>query len=453
MHFSGNSFGISSSRLIELSRYLISFAGVGSVNQFLIKWEDTKGIGEWIRIAEGNRQIDTITFLDASSSFYEFLFKHGMLSKAIFSRKLGSSFFKKLIDACSVDHLSVSDLEKERLLIIISRLKFAWEVLEYEPLERVWIYSMELSKVLAGLDRLEILPNLIEVWCHRPLTPSAKISMGSVLSFEPVEDVNALSEDQRVHLLKETAWYRAIAEGGFTSRLTTIEDTLPLANKIWVTILNTLFKQKMEYTVDSLGWEAIYLYANTDKIIENYMITALCLGIDEKAVVEAAFDSTNVLHRDGTFQLVATKGEVFQKALLRTLVYCKEFFKFDELLKERAIKDVGDFIQRLLGLMKSERILRKQFGESVFQQTLSNWRMISVNCDVSTCVKIFAGMLAVDIDKCRKSEELSRWFNGPNLMQARHLDLKQKAEVFGYITVFVGPTPYLQNKKFIDAIM
>ncbi len=326
IHFSSKIFYISSSWLNQLPGYFVSFAGVGSVNQFLIKWEDNKSIDGWIRIAEGKTQLDTLTFLDASSSFYEFLFNHGMLSKAIFSRKLGSSFFEKLITACSVDHLSISDVDKERLLIVISRLKFAWEVLECEPLERVWIYSIELSKVLASLDRLEILTKLIEVWCHRPLTPSAKIRLGSVLSFEPVEDVNVLSEDQRVHLLKETSWYRAIAEEGFISRLSTTIDTRPLANKIWDTILNTIFKQKMEYTADSLGWEASCLSANAEKIVEHYMITALRLGVDEKTVVDAAFDPTNVLHRDGSFQLVTTKGEIFQKVLLRTLVYCKEFF-------------------------------------------------------------------------------------------------------------------------------
>ncbi|CAL8086577.1 unnamed protein product [Orchesella dallaii] len=421
----------------------------GSVEAYLIGVENEKGLENWIDIAEssvnnGNGIQDQLVFLEASSDFYNFLFLNGVLKKTLFTNS--KSVFCKILLGLSTateDEHRLNDEETLILLRMFSRLKFAWELLDSESLNILLKYAMELSKNHLS-NAPELLGALVEVWTFRAPTATMKTVCHSLFIFDP--DSLIQREDKSV-ALREVQWYRAVAEGGLLTCMLTQDNLNAMNEKLWSAIQSTLFIQKS--TTAGQSWESHTLSLHCKKIIESYLVIALCGGIDLNTVVDATYDATCVTHHDGTFRLAVTKGQIFQKELVTALIHCDKLFEFDVLVLQKPIKDVGEFIQRTLSLLKSDRSLKRRFGQTVFDKTMKHWRMISINCDVQTTVKIFAGLIAVDANACRNSVDLSSWWNGNYLMSATHLDLKQKAEVFGYVCVFSSS----RNRKIIEELL
>ncbi|ODN03733.1 DNA-dependent protein kinase catalytic subunit [Orchesella cincta] len=422
----------------------------GSTEAYLIGVEEERGLENWISIAEGsasmgNKIQDQLNFLEASSDFYNFLFENEVLKKTVFTNP--KSVFCKTLLGLNTDiegEERFSDEQIPGLLRMFSQLKFAWELLDSESLNILWECSMELSKNHLSNHTPGLLADLVEVWTFRAPSRKMKTLCHSLFTFEPYD---LMQSDDKSAALRQVQWYRAVAEGGLFTSILNQTDLEEIKDKLWASILSSLYKQ----TPTSTGqiWETHNLDHNSRKIIESYLVIALCSGLDHATVVDATFDATNLTHHDGTFRLTATKGQIFQKVLMDALIYCDKLFEFDALVQQKPIKDVGEFTQRMLALLKSDRKLKRRFGKTVFDKTLKNWTMISNNCDVPTTVKIFAGLLAVDANACRNSLELSSWWNGKYLMNATHLDLKQKAEVFGYASVFTSSS----NSRIVDDIL
>lgn len=438
-----------------INKMLNFLLDVGSTERCLALWEEqNKGPECWTSIAEvkvAETLVNQIVFLDASSSFYNFLDTNEMLPRNMFLPTSRSKFCNVLTNICALSSSMPDQVLKEdqklSLLKIFSRLKFGWKIFDADCLTKIWKYSMELCKETVHLLSSDVIQSLLDAWNVGTFSPSMISACHSLIFFEP-DNIPNLNDDQISSVLNHSTWYRAIAEGGLMSTVLTNTDKEILKMQLWDSVTQALFKQTQKsQATQNTEWKANDLKPNEKKIAENYLITALHLGLDHTFVVEATFDATNIFHKDGSFQLVTTKGRIFQRELINALVYCDSLFNFETLVQEKKIGDVGDLIQKFLELMKASRVLRKKFGEIVFKQAITKWKLISNNAEIPTTIRIFVGLLAVDIDACRNSVELANWWR-ESLMDARHLDLKQKAEVIGYASIFA----LSRNKNIVGSV-
>lgn len=420
----------------------------------MILQEEEFGKEVWISLAENSFKqkasttSELLSFLDTASSVYEFLHSHGVLRKGLFLEANDSVFFDKLFGFCGNESEErLNDQEKLLLLQILARLQFANGILDGDKMATLIMQSMTLSKQF-GNDSADVLTGLVNVWTPNLQLCKTLSKCCELMSMDIVKDCSLINDDDILSFVHTSIWHRRMAQRRIMDNILPPGQKESILTSLWEAVHSTIFIYRNESSTSNPSWEAKTVTNNVSKLLNNYLITSIYLGLKPEMITEAIFDASPVSVKDGTFQLVSTKGNTFQQYLMDAIVHCKQAFDFPTLLVTKPIRDVGNFILNVLRSIKANKLTRQEFRGFVMKKVLQNWNILSINCDVSTTVKIFTGLLAIDTERCKNSVELSDWWNGNHLMQAVHLDAKEKAQYLGYALVFVQS----QNKDIRNAI-
>jgi hypothetical protein len=363
--------------------------------------------------------VEMLQYLDCSSVFYSILNEHGLLKSELLNCS-GSNFitsFRRIL----VETPAGLDNPKATLRVL-SYLPKLEQFFNHVDFQNYTLLSVTLSKVHFDHQQAKL---FAQSWVNVELTSESRLEIKSNLDLDVGKFILDKSGSEASKYCK---WLLVAGESKFLHNVLDEEEIAKFRDSVWAVIHSSIYQTKHGEI------ETKILSKNMSVICVTLLKMWISLGGSEEAVVKASFDQTMIT--DISSHQRITKGEGFQQVMLEALIECVRMRDFNQLTSLVKTEKVGILVEKFLTLMKKNKHFRNKYGEDVFENVISTWIPLSVNCDHYTVARILSGLAAINLQLCRNSEQLANWWCGPDMMAAQHLRLKEKAEFIGFLGLF-----------------